>query len=462
MPESMEDISERLSRVVKLALDTGEAASEAEAVAIFSRYRIQLVFGDGLSEMAQAALITAAATALPCLLGGVTYVGPDQALRARWRGHPDAPTPSRLAAALELLGVQRATGIDSKVPCIAVGTEIQGAGVGVRATFNGWTAAVLPLEDDALAEQGDCAAAAALAGAMAVAEVFQHFRGTQPLACQRRIGWSLWEPWTPWTEAACGPGLTTLPQSAWLVGLGNLGQAYLWTLGLLPYAADQCHLVLQDVDVVSRANKSTSLLSREIDVGRRKTRVAAAWAEQRGFQTSIIERRFAPDFTVTGDEPSIALIGVDNPATRRTIECVGFARIIEAGLGRGPSDYLGITLHTFPASRAADACWQEPTNPSADPAHATARKQAYQHLHAASGDGCGVLRLAGRSIATPFTGAAAGALAVGELLRLCHGGPRVEYTAVHLARPDESTIILGAPWPAMNPGIVAPELYSEA
>lgn len=173
------------------------------------------------------------------------------------------------------------------------------------------------------------------------------------------------------------------------MGLGNLGQAYLWVLGLLPYAADQCHLVLQDVDVISRANKSTSLLSREIDVGRRKTRVAAAWAEQRGFQTSIIERRFAPDFTVAGNEPSVALIGVDNPTTRRAIERVGFARIIEAGLGRGPSDYLGISLHTFPASRAAEACWQERTNRPVDPARATARKQAYQHLHAASGDGCG-------------------------------------------------------------------------
>ena len=44
MNESMQDISERLSRVIKLALDTGEAASEAEAIAIFSRYRVQLVF----------------------------------------------------------------------------------------------------------------------------------------------------------------------------------------------------------------------------------------------------------------------------------------------------------------------------------------------------------------------------------------------------------------------------------
>lgn len=453
MTESMQDISERLSRVLKLALDTGEAASEAEAMAIFSRYRVQLVFGENLSEMAQVALLTAAATALPCLLGGLTYLGPDQPLRARWRGHPDAPAHARLAATLESFGVQRATVIDARVPCIAIGAQVAGA-LGVCATFDGWTAAVVPLADERLDEQGDCAAAAVLAGAMAVAEIFQFYRGTQPLACQRRIGWSLWEPGTPWSAAARGPSLTVLPQSAWLVGLGNLGQAYLWTLGLLPYAADQGELVLQDFDFVSVANKSTSLLSRERDVGRRKTRMAAAWAEHRGFRTSLIERPFDANFIVSSDEPCVGLVGVDNPATRRLVERVGFKRVFEAGLGRGPSDYLGITVHTFPASRNAQDCWQEPTSPPVDPAQTTARKQAYQHLHAASGDTCGVLRLAGRSIATPFTGAAAGALVVGELLRLCHGGPRVEYTSVHLAHPGESTIILGAPWPAMNPGIV--------
>ncbi|HXI18890.1 MAG TPA: hypothetical protein VNM48_21200, partial [Chloroflexota bacterium] len=397
---------------------------------------------------------TAAATALPCLLGGVTYVGPDQPLGARWRGHPDAPAPSRVAATLEAFGVQRATGIDPQVPCIAIG--VAPTGMGVRATFDGWTAAVVPLKDPALAERGDCAAAAVLAGAMAVAEVFQYYRGTQPLACQRPIGWSLWEPWAPWLEASRGPNLTALLESAWLVGLGNLGQAYLWTLGLLPYAADQGHLVLQDFDFVSRSNNSTSLLSRQIDVGRRKTRMAAAWAEHRGFRTSLIERPFAADFSLSGDEPAVGLIGVDNPAARRLVERVGFERIVEAGLGRGPSDYLGITVHTFPASRNAQDCWAEPVSPPTNPALATVQKEAYLRLHAASGDGCGVLRLAGRSIATPFTGAAAGALVVGELLRLCHGGPRVEYTALHLGRPDDRTVIAGAPWPVCNPGLVVP------
>ena len=455
MSESMEELGERLSRVLKMVLDTGEAASEAEALAIFARYRVQLIFGPDLSEMAQIALLTAAATALPCLLGGVSYLGPEQPLRARWRGHPDAPAPAGLAGTLEAFGVTRATTRDPQVPCLVIGSA-KADGIGVRASFDGWTAAVLPVGYTPLAERGNCAAAAVLAGSMAVSEIFQLFRGTQPLACHRRIGWSLWDPSLPWDAAAAGPTLTVLPQSAWLVGLGNLGQAYLWTLGLLPYGADSCELVLQDFDSVSLANRSTSLLSREMDVGRRKTRMAADWAERRGFRTKIVERRFAADFTVANDEPAVALMGVDSPAPRRLVEQVGFSRVIEAGLGRGPGDYLGITVHTFPASRSALDCWMNPAAAPDDGTSLPFNQAAYQRLLAESGDRCGALRLAGRSIATPFTGAAAGALVVGELLRLCHGGARVEYSALHLARPLECTVVAGVPWPVSNPGLVAP------
>jgi len=454
MTESMEELGERLSRVAKIIMDTGEAANEAEALAILSRYQVQLVFGENLGEMAQAALLTAAASALPCLLGGVSYLGPDQPLRAGWRGHPDAPAPQNLAGALEQLGVAAAAQREPEVPCIVFGANTIGEGFGVRASFDGWTAAVMPLADPPLPEQGNCAPTAVLAGAMAVSEVFQHFRGTQPLATQRRIGWSLWEPWKPWREAAIGPAVSVLPQSAWIVGLGNLGQAYLWTLGLLPHAPETLRLVLQEFDVISTANNSTSLLSRLIDVNRRKTRMAAAWAEHRGFTTALVERRFAANFTIDPEEPSVALIGVDNPATRRLIERVGFARIIEAGLGRGPGDYLGITLHTFPAARGAVDCWPEATIERENSAQAALKRSAYRQLEADSGDGCGVLRLAGRSVATPFTGAVAGAMAIGELLRLCHGGVRVEFTSLHLAHADRATVIAGEPWAPFNPGLL--------
>jgi hypothetical protein len=114
-------------------------------------------------------------------------------------------------------------------------------------------------------------------------------------------------------------------------------------------------------------------------------------------------------------------------------------------------------MHTFPASRGAAECWSESTSTEVDPAQGTVKKSAYQQMQAESGDGCGVLRLAGRSIATPFTGATAGALVIGELLRLCHGGARMEFTSLHLARPDKGTVIAGAPWPVINPGLLVPD-----
>src|SRR5258706_10871807 len=156
------------------------------------------------------------------------------------------------------------------------------------------------------------------------------------------------------------PAPDRLPSEIWLVGMGNLGQAYLWTLGFLPYGGNAAvRLVLQDTDVVAKSNLSTSMLSTRHLIGRKKTRAMAEWAEMRGFQASIVERDFAPNFRIGPREPSVALIGVDNALARKAIEEVGFSRGIEAGLGKGPQDYLGIDLHTFPSSKPAREVWPQ-------------------------------------------------------------------------------------------------------
>jgi len=38
-------------------------------------------------------------------------------------------------------------------------------------------------------------------------------------------------------DSAGGPGVTLLPNKFWLLGLGHLGQAYIWNIGLLPFKA---------------------------------------------------------------------------------------------------------------------------------------------------------------------------------------------------------------------------------
>jgi hypothetical protein len=210
-----------------------------------------------------------------------------------------------------------------------------------------------------LAGTGSFTPAGVLAGAIGVAEIFQRVRGGTPVACRRAIGLDLWDLHRDWLRGRSAPLPEHLPSEIWIVGMGNLGQAYLWTLGLLPYGRNAARLILQDTDVVALSNLGTSMLIAHTMMGRKKTRETAEWAEARGFETSIVEQDFAPNFTIARREPSVALIGVDNALARQAVEDVGFGRVIEAGLGRGPQDFLGIDLHTFPASRPAREVWPQ-------------------------------------------------------------------------------------------------------
>jgi hypothetical protein len=262
---------------------------------------------------------------------------------------------------------------------------------------------------------------------------------------------SLWQPHRSWRQADPGPALTRLPEKVWLIGLGNLGQAYLWTLGLLPYPDRAAKLVLQDFDKIAESNPSTSMLTQARDLGAYKTRMLASWAERCGFETCLIERAFDNDFKVRADEPRVALVGLDNVPARRLLEQVGFERVIETGLGAGPEDFLGISLHTFPASIPARECWPD----SEDSLTTRVMDQrAYRELKQASGDPCGTLRIARRSIGAPFVGAVASTLGVAELLRLLEGAPRIEFATVHLHDPDAMTAITGEAWALFNPGTI--------
>lgn len=149
-----------------------------------------------------------------------------------------------------------------------------------------------------------------------------------------------------------------LPERLWLLGLGHLGQAYLWALGLLPYADPRAlSLVLQDTDVVTPSTESTSMLTDAKLVGQKKTRAMAAWAERRGFATAIQERLFDDTFRRQETEPAVALCGLDNALGRRALDRTGFEFVVEAGLGRGYQDFRTMRLHTLPSSRKVAEIW---------------------------------------------------------------------------------------------------------
>jgi hypothetical protein len=254
---SLDNLADGLHRTVKLALDSGEAATVDEAVRIFAGYRLQLVIGPNVADDPglQAAALTAVNCAARTLLGGVVVVGAQGPLRV------SLPPFGDPRAALEGLGARLASGVDPSVPTLVLGAApLDGLEpLAIRAIVNGWAGGVVPAWlPRAVSSAPGIAPAGVLAGALAVSEVFQRLRGNVK-ACRRAVGLDLWRPERDWRPEAGGPLLSRLPSAAWLVGLGNLGQAYLWTLGLLPYGRDGADVVLQDFDVLAPSNVSTSL-----------------------------------------------------------------------------------------------------------------------------------------------------------------------------------------------------------
>ena len=319
---------DQLHRHLKLALDTGEAASFEEAQRLFGNYRLGVVVGSSVAHSAtlQAAVLTAVNTGRRSFLGGVCVEGDvDVPLLVPW-----GACRTLGEAIVNLEGA--VANCPPDVPRIVIGgerTPAVEAEFAVRATFDGWCGGVAPLDQGIrLPERQECVPAGVLAGALGVSEAFQFVRRDNAVAGRRDVGLSLWQPekdinWLAASEH--GPVLEKLPANAWLIGLGHLGQAFLWTLGLLPYGSPgEVNLVLQDYDELVEANESTSLLTTRKHLGERKTRAMALWCESRGFRTSIMERRFAGDFRVREGEPRVALCGVDNALARADLEDVGF------------------------------------------------------------------------------------------------------------------------------------------
>ncbi|MGI8546809.1 MAG: ThiF family adenylyltransferase [Gemmatimonadaceae bacterium] len=445
-----ENPGDELHRVVKLAMDSGEAATVEEAMARFKGYRVGIRVGRHVarSPSLQAAVLTAVNTARRCFLGGVEVAGAlDAPLLLPW------PTCRTLGDAVHQLQGRVGTSLSPEIPCIQIGdaakSSIEADDVlrrrfAVRATFDGWSGGVVPLASNLrLGEHQECTPAGVLAGALAVSEAFQFVRGGNPAAGRRDVGLSLWrpEPEVSWLESdALGPALDLLPCRLWLIGLGHLGQAYLWTLGLLPYADPAAvELMLQDFDTLTPANDSTSPLTTRALVGQKKARAMAAWCETRGFRSVITERRFSRDFRIASDEPQVALAGVDNALARSALEDAGFARVIEAGLGNGTTEYLAFQLHTFPGPQTARARWGRALE-AASPSRLLVNP-AYAALARAGVDECGLTLLAGRSVGASFVGTAAATLVVAEAMRQVMGGPEYSLIDGSLRTPARRTAV---------------------
>jgi hypothetical protein len=454
----IENLHENLSRTVKLAVDNGEASTVEEAENIFGGYRIGVEVGNGVasSPTMQAAVLTIVNTARRCFLGGVLVAGNlDVALLVPWRKF------KYLSEAVADLRGEVVDVLPSSVPCLLVGkvsVSCDNMTIALQLTFDGWCGGIAPHEDRfRLPESQEFIPSGVLAGALGVSEVFQYVRGDNPLACHRMVGISLWNPssrkdW--YLPENRGPAVKYLPGKVWVLGLGHLGQAFLWTLGLLPYAKpEDVQLILQDFDKLTPANESTSLLTFSPVPKEMKSRAMGKWCKERGFNSILVERRFASDFKIANTEPSVAVCGFDNALSRTALEEVGFSRIIEAGLGKEGNEYLSFSIHTFPGPKKASVSWGN-THTSED--FNASKIPAYKDLVDKGLDECGITILAGRTVGASFVGTIASTLVVAELLKMIHGGQSCAVIDGTLRSLDSIEAIGNESWnEPYNPGVTA-------
>ncbi|MGP8215371.1 MAG: hypothetical protein ACLQQ4_07400 [Bacteroidia bacterium] len=269
-----------------------------------------------------------------------------------------------------------------------------------------------------------------IAGALAVSAAFFYKTGIDKRVVQESAGISLWRPDLHWLHAdAVGPAIDKLPKKFWVLGLGHLGQAYLWCIGQLPYPnPSEITIVLQDDDILTDANIGTGLLSEQQDMGKRKTRTVSKWLEARGFNTVITERRFDVNTIRSDDEPYMALCGFDNSSSRTLLENAGFDLVVEAGLGGKLSSFDKMNIHTFPNTyKEAKNIWTLNDDSLTDPDPVLKELLSSEEL-----DECGKVLIASKAISTSFVGAFAGAVVLAETLRASNRGARYDVISSRL------------------------------
>jgi hypothetical protein len=427
------------SRISKLFIDRDETPVE-QAMAQRQQYTVTLRCGSdvGSSYTLQLAVLTAANIASRCFPGAVRLVLDAATADAPLHVWPNMRQTFGEALAL-LLGPQAFAPAASGGGDLLFGNAAPDVRA-LRVTFDGWIAKVGPADRvDRLSERQYCPLAGILAAALALSELFLSFADVSVEAGRRVVGMSLWRPDAAITDpSALGVPLMFLPRDLWILGLGHLGNAYLWCLATLPYAsAKEVELFLNDFDKIEDENVETSVLFSGGDIASYKTRASSAWLEARGFGTRLVERPFDGHFRRRDDEPGLALCGFDSNSARRDLATAAFLRVVESGLGGTPNNFDTISLHTLPNKRKAEELWPDlaPYDAAKQRAHQERVSRENRAYDGINRDECGRYLLAGKSIAVPFVGVTSATFVVAEVLRLMHRGPAYAGIKVSLSAP---------------------------
>ena len=159
----------------------------------------------------------------------------------------------------------------------------------LRITFDGWIAKVGPMATvPRLAEREYFSVAGILAASLALSELFLSFAEISLEATRRTVGISLWRPDLDIGDPeALGMPIEYLPRELWVLGLGHLGNAYLWSLATLPYADPKAvEFALFDFDKVERDNLETGIILTADFLDRFKSRAAPPGSNAGAFARS--------------------------------------------------------------------------------------------------------------------------------------------------------------------------------
>ena len=246
-------LDRQIARQSKILVDS-EKISFDEAQARLRALTLEVVVGpEGTSPAAHAAILTAVSVASRTFVGGVRVTGAvDGCLNSALPLRADS-----LAEAAELVGASDFDRAASRK--ILVGMNgMSESGWSISPWWSGWTAGTTK-SGEARWDEGDNPLPGIAAGALAVGVAFDAAR-------KRSVKFlgevDLW----PVGAGQKAPrfGDVFLPTALWLVGLGNLGQAFLWAISALPFKdPGKVSLVLQDRDTVSEENWATSVLVKD-------------------------------------------------------------------------------------------------------------------------------------------------------------------------------------------------------
>lgn len=425
-----------LNRLAK-ALMLQHSVDYATALTMLGTFRLNLVCGEKLltSQALQAALLTAVNTGKRAFHGGVFVDMPKEVpCHLNW---PGKLTLNEIVQSLGGILVEIATPTTGEI--LYIGCPPPEGGENYAFYCSGWRGGICTAKMTPDLRPGpDFALGGIVAASLGVARSFLRISGLHTTPEVEQQGISLWRPDVDWSlPEADGPELEFLPQKLWMLGLGHLGQAYLWCFSLLPYSnPDNVNFLLQDFDRAVEGNYASGLLCENEKVGELKTRICAEWLKQRGFAATITERRFDEHTKRLPDEPGVACCGFDKAEPRLLLEDAGFDLIVECGLGADAYRFDRVIMHTFPdGSKKPHDIWKTSTDVVADPRLIKAFKQR---------DDCGIVAetLAKKAIASSFVGAFAGSLLVAEVVKALHGGLRCDLVQAHLRHGEPPGVVL--------------------